>query len=278
MGIWLNGRGGRVTTITHEFGHNLRAKHSGAWVVDGDDPLSRDGEFWEYGDFVDVMGRSRARFPDNHFNTHWKHKFGWMEGAGNLAEPEDPHVTRLHAHDAGEDSYAEHRAYAVRLPKPARFGPDTSYWVEFRQSVYDEPGGNGVEIRLASPWRQAVGGGAGRDEDTILLNMGGGTGSPGEDWLLPQGERYVDEAAGFGLMPLRTGQDEAGNWWIDVYTGEPDLTAPTVGDFNLDGDVGQEDMAIMATHWGGSEKTWMQGDAAGDGRVGADDFELLTRH
>ncbi len=53
---------------------------------------------------------------------------------------------------------------------------------------------------------------------------------------------------------------------------------PTGGDANLDGNIDVSDLAILANHYGGSEKGWLHGDFTGDGAVDVFDLAAMANN
>jgi len=165
---YINGQGSFVTqVVAHEMGHNFGLLHAGSLrctgaVIDGTCSAA------EYGDPYSTMGNQHA----GHFNAVQKSYLGWIA------------PSTVHTHASGTATYTLNplesgggSLYAVKIPTPSA---TRTYWLEYRQPVgfdgmWTGWNGNGVQIRLESPFDTYCSGCSNWSDDTELLDATPGT-------------------------------------------------------------------------------------------------------
>jgi len=80
-------------------------------------------------------------------------------------------------------------------------------------------------------------------------------------------------ALGYNVIELNTKFGTQTGYFDDIR-----FDTITPGDASLNGDVGFEDLLILAQHYGDTNATWESGDFTGDGTVGFDDLLVLAQH
>jgi hypothetical protein len=128
-GAWIQGNFAGAT-VSHELGHNLGLWHANSWNST-ESSISPEGSHEEYGNPFDVMGRSVAGFPNNHYSANFKRLLGWLS-PDNVAVVNGSGTYRVYAHD--QNSRLPGRLYGLQIPVGIIAGDETEdYWIDFRQ-------------------------------------------------------------------------------------------------------------------------------------------------
>jgi hypothetical protein len=244
-GIWLQGHGMKPRTVARELGHNIGMWRSTSWDVDDGNPLSPNGSWSNDGDPFDVMGHGNLGNSPAHFSTIWKERAGWMDLERNVITSPDYGGYRVYAHDFGDGTFfVSDRTYAIRIPTGDWDEP--SYWLEYRQSLADEPHEAGIQVRLTSPWREYLGDDPELpDADTLLLDMSGRATSA-TDLPLAFGETFFEPNLELVITYVGAGIGPDGNWWAEVQFGLPGWQNPrNYFDVNADGVVSAYDVLLI---------------------------------
>jgi hypothetical protein len=113
----------------HEVGHSFGWFHATFWRVQGDDPISPEGQQLTYGDGFDIMGDQVGkprRF--HHFNPWFKSRVGWIPPENILTVSAGGTYT-IRAIEATPVPGAPDRAFhALKIHRD----PQTDYWVFYR--------------------------------------------------------------------------------------------------------------------------------------------------
>ena len=201
---WINGEQRDMRLVTHELGHNFGMQHAAAAHCTQDGApvaLSATCEFEEYGDPLDVMGRS----PSNLFHAARRAQVGWLTPAQSVVADRDgvyvlksvnapgdgvkellvPYPVERPGQTPGPDSTREYFSLELRTPLGSfdAFGPD-------------DPAVAGVSVRLS----------AGRESAVYSQHLDLTPGSPGghRDGSLAVGRSFRDPQTGatFALESL----------------------------------------------------------------------------
>lgn len=207
--MWMNGvsfSSGRISVITHEFGHNYGLFHSNYWhpekALGGSYYGSPDSYSLEYGDIFDRMGG--GSLPEAHFNHYQKHRIEWLP-ENNVATPTGDATRRIYRFD--DSNALANPLLALRIPVSG----DVTWWVGHRQLYDSNPNlENGAYVVAEGLY-------ANRPN---LIDMTPGSepfaNSDRFDAALPVGASYQDAIAGVTLTTLAAGSNGVGSEWIDV--------------------------------------------------------------
>jgi len=206
--MWINGvsfSSGRISVLTHEFGHNYGLYHSNYWHPEqalGGSYYSSPAYSLEYGDIFDRMGS--GSLPEAHFNHYQKHRIEWLP-ENNVATATGDASYRIFRFD--DVNATANPLLALRVPVSG----DVTWWVGHRQRYDSNPNlENGAYLVAEGLY-------ANRPN---LLDMTPGSAPDASsdrfDAALPVGLSYTDAAAGVTLRTVAAGSNGAGNEWIDV--------------------------------------------------------------
>jgi hypothetical protein len=212
---WIN-QSLTLTTMAHEFGHNLGMVHAHSLVCSDGTSVGPGGgsvgtypwpncQNLEYGDGLDVMGWA----PSGHFNAVQKRRLGWLD------EQEVVTVTGGGQYRLNPVADARAGVKALRVLKNINEnGRKTWYYLEYRQPVgFDGfiDGGmmdahnivNGINVRV-----HYEGGGS---NGIYLLDMTPETHADlyTRDPALEAGRTFVDPEGLLEITPVRVDADEA---------------------------------------------------------------------
>ena len=212
---WIN-QSLTLTTMAHEFGHNLGTVHAHSLVCSDGTSVGPGGgsvgtspwpncQNLEYGDGLDVMGWA----PSGHFNAVQKRRLGWLD------EQEVVTVTGSGQYSLIPVADSRSGVKALRVLKNINEnGRKTWYYLEYRQPVgFDGfiKGGmmdahnivNGINVRV-----HYEGGGS---NGVYLLDMTPETNADlyTRDPALEAGRTFVDPEGLLEITPVRVDADEA---------------------------------------------------------------------
>ncbi|MDX2011527.1 MAG: Ig-like domain-containing protein [Myxococcaceae bacterium] len=206
-GTWLNGNFSQGVT-SHELGHNYGVYHANFW--NAGDSIIGAGTLQEYGNPFDVMGASSS----SHFNAWFKRLFDWTVGA-QVSTVTTSGTYRVHRL---ETATPDGGMQALKVPRNDSQSRD--YWVEFRQSITNNPSlMSGASLNFGFPFMSSQG--------SHLLDMtpdGNRGNSP-----LVIGRTFSDWPANIHFTPV--GKSSAAPEWLDVVVNfgpYPSNRAPTL--------------------------------------------------
>jgi hypothetical protein len=206
-GTWLNGSFGQGVT-SHELGHNYGVFHANFW--NAGDSIIGAGTLQEYGNPFDVMGASSS----SHFNAWFKRLFDWTTGA-QVTTVTTSGTYRVHRL---ETATPDGGMQALKVPRNDSQSRD--YWVEYRQSITNNPSlMSGASLNFGFPFMSSQG--------SHLLDMtpdGNRGNSP-----LVIGRTFSDWPANLHFTPV--GKSSGAPEWLDVVVNfgpYPSNRAPTL--------------------------------------------------
>ncbi|HSU52824.1 MAG TPA: PKD domain-containing protein, partial [Candidatus Dormibacteraeota bacterium] len=235
-----------LRTAGHELGHNLGLYHANYWRTDSTQPFGEDsnpggyvadyfdGEWVEYGHYFSVMSAQYGSEWDDAtkpiYNPVEKVQLGWLSGS-QAQYVSTSGTYRLYRHDA-RSTVGVPRGIRIETPATDYTSAGHHYWLGYRyapwgiaQNWYQ----NGVEVDVCQT-------GYGSD-GSIELDMSpfskdqtspfyDATSPPGNWWTIDNsdkqdgalvvGRTYDDSAAGIHITPISTGNNGAGEEFIDM--------------------------------------------------------------
>ena len=113
----------------HEVGHSFGWFHATFWRVEGDDPISPEGQQLNYGDGFDIMGDQVGKARTfHHFNPWFKSRVGWIPPENILTVTASGTYT-VRAIEAKPVPGAPDSAFhALKIHRD----PQTDYWIFYR--------------------------------------------------------------------------------------------------------------------------------------------------
>jgi hypothetical protein len=188
---WLNGTL-TMSIVAHEMGHNLGLYHSHTL-----DCSSGTCASVEYGDTLDVMGRSVS----NHYGAFQKERLGWL-GANASPPITTVQASGTYAIAPYETTGTAPKALKILKSTDATTGARTWYYVEVRRPLGLDSGianssnlTNGVIVRTGSE---------ASNDSSFLLDMTPETTSF-SDVALVTGRTFTDAVAGIAIKPTSVG-------------------------------------------------------------------------
>lgn len=206
--MWINGvsfSSGRISVITHEFGHNYGLYHSNYWHPE----QSLSGEYYgspafslEYGDIFDLMGSADP--PEGHFNPYQKAKIDWLP-ENQIATATGDATYRIYRFD--HIDAPDNPLLAVRVPMET----GVTYWIGHRQLFDSNPNLETGAYVVAEGLYQ---------DRPNLIDMTPGS-EPDEssdrfDAALPEGQTYLSATAGVEISTTAVGSNGPEDEWIEV--------------------------------------------------------------
>jgi hypothetical protein len=250
---WVGGQGCHLVkgytslrTAGHELGHNLGLYHANYWRTDSTLPLGKDsnpggyvadtvdGEWVEYGHYCSVMSAQYGGEIDDPTKPHYapveKYELGWLAGS-QVQFVSASGTYRLFRHDT-RNTTGIPRAIRIETPATDYTGYGRLYWLGYRYAPWNNAQNwfrNGVQVDAAEPYYGSDG--------AVFLDMSpysndqsspfyDSSSPPGNWWTIDNsdkqdgsllvGRTFSDRTAGIFVTPIATGNNGAGEEYIDV--------------------------------------------------------------
>jgi hypothetical protein len=235
-----------LRTAGHELGHNLGLNHANYWRTDSTLPFGADsnpggyvadysnGEWVEYGHYFSVMSAQFGGEWDDAtkpiYNAVEKVQLGWLSGS-QVRYVTNTGTYRLFRLDA-RTTVGTPRGIRIETPATDYTSYARRYWLQYRYAPWNTAQSwyqNGVQVDVAAP---SYGSDGSIELDmTPYSNDQSGSffdanNKPGGWWTIDNsdkldgalivGRTYDDVNAGIHITPLATGNNGAGEEYIDV--------------------------------------------------------------
>ena len=235
-----------LRTAGHELGHNLGLYHADYWRTDSSQPFGEDsnpggyvadynnGEWVEYGHYFCVMSAQYGSEWDDAtkpiYNPVEKVQLGWLSG-NQVLYITNSGAYRLFRNDA-RTTTGTPRGIRIETPATDYTGFGRHYWLQYRYAPWDIASNwyqNGLEVDVAETTYGADGSiqldmtpysddqvSPFFDANNKPANWWAIDNSDKQDGALIVGRSYNDVPAGIHITPIDTGNNGAGEEYIDV--------------------------------------------------------------